>query len=151
MLPGGHTYIIFCMTEQPPTHESNEMINFKDMKTLLRCMTFMASADGKLREEEVDLIVTVYKRLLGRTIDRSIVSKLFDQVSHDEQFKLFDDLSIARSLDMETKTLIIKACYLLEISDREAADAESEALSSIAAALELSDNDFIRIIREISI
>jgi uncharacterized tellurite resistance protein B-like protein len=127
------------------------MTDFKsDMKTLLRCMIAMALADGKLREQEVEVIVTVYQKLIGQPIDRTLVKELFERIPRDEQAHLFDNAAAFETLDMETKRLIVKACYLVKVSDREVAEAELETLASIAAALHLSEDQFVRIVREVS-
>jgi uncharacterized tellurite resistance protein B-like protein len=127
------------------------MTDFKsDMKTLLRCMILMASADDKLHEQEVEVIATVYQELMGQPIDRTLVKELFEGLPRAGQAQLFDNAAAFETLDIEMKRLIVKACYLVTVSDREVAEAELETLASIAAALHLSEDQFVRIVREMS-
>ncbi len=120
------------------------------MKTLVRCMIVIASADDKLHEREIEVISTVYQNLMGQPIDRTLVKELFEQMRRDAQAWLFDDAAAFETLDMETKKLIVKACYMVKVSDREVTEEELETLAAIAAALHLSEDQFVEIVREVS-
>jgi uncharacterized tellurite resistance protein B-like protein len=127
------------------------MTDFKsDMKTLLRCMILMASADDKLHEQEVEVIATVYQELMGQPIDRTLVKELFEGLPRAGQAQLFDNAAAFETLDIEMKRLIVKACYMVKVSDREVTQEELETLAAIAAALYLSEDQFVRIVREMS-
>ena len=127
------------------------MNDFKsDMKMLLRCMILMATADDKLREQEVEVIATVYQKLMGQPIDRSLVEELFERMRRDEQAWLFDDSAAFETLDIDTKRLILKACYMVKVSDHDVTEEELETLAAIAAALQLSEDQFVGIVREVS-
>jgi uncharacterized tellurite resistance protein B-like protein len=120
------------------------------MKTLVRCMIVIASADDQLHEREIEVITTVYQNLMGQPIDRTLVKELFEQMRRDAQAWLFDDAAAFETLDMETKKLIAKACYMVMVSDREVTEEELETLAAIAAALHLSEDQFVEIVREVS-
>ena len=113
-------------------------------------MVVMARADDKLREQEIDLIVAVYHRLVGQPLDRSMVTELFEQLPSGPPNQLFDNLAMFENLDMHTKKLIIKSCYLIQVSDREVAKVELETLAALAAALDISEDYFLEILHEVS-
>lgn len=127
------------------------MTDFKrDLKALLRCMIVMALADGKLREQEIDVVVAVYQKLVGQPIERSIVRELFEQLPRGEPSQILANTAALESLDTRTKRLIVKACYLVKVSDCEVAEVELATLATIAAALNFSEDQLVEVLREVS-
>jgi tellurite resistance protein len=120
-----------------------------DAKILLRFMIAMASADGKLHAEEIGVIAAVFEKIAGHPLDERLLQDMFD-VNRKEQFSIFDDDSFAAEFSPELKRLIVKACYLVKIADREIAESELDMMATIAARLDISGIELSQMIREVS-
>jgi uncharacterized tellurite resistance protein B-like protein len=120
-----------------------------DAKILLRFMIAMASADGKLHAEEIGVIAAVFEKIAGHPLDKQLLQDMFE-VNRKEQFSIFDDIPVAAELSPEFKRLIVKACYLVKIADRQIAESELDMMATIAARLNISGSELSQMIREVS-
>jgi uncharacterized tellurite resistance protein B-like protein len=120
-----------------------------DAKILLRFMIAMASADEKLRAEEIGVISAVFEKIAGHPLDEKLLQDMFE-VNRKEQFSIFDDESLTAEFSPEFKRLIVKACYLVKIADGEIAESELDMMATIAARLDISGIELSQLIREVS-
>lgn len=108
-------------------------------------------SDGELHEKEVATLEQVFRELAGLEIDRGHIHKAYENVMGASGHSPGLSLSIpAKNLGTELKDLIIKSSYLMMVSDGKIVDHETEKLAEIAAQLEVDDDRFVRLIREIS-
>src|SRR5262245_62017818 len=108
-----------------------------DAKILLRFMIAMASADQKLHAEEIGVIATVFEKIAGHPLNEKLLQDIFE-ANRKEQFSVFDDVPSADEFSSEFKRLIVKACYLVKIADRQIAETELDMMATIAARLNIS-------------
>src|SRR5262244_1953729 len=110
-----------------------------DAKILLRCMVAMASADERLRAEEISVISGVFEKLSGHRLDETLIHDMFE-IGRDERLSFLDDESFAATCSPELKRLIVKACYLVKIADGEIVESELDVMATIAAGLNISES-----------
>src|SRR5262245_21965507 len=119
----------------------------EDAKILLRCMIAMASADEKLHPEEISVISDVFESLAGYPPDKTLLRDMFE-IGCNDRLAILNDKSFTEKYSPELKRLIVKACYLVTIADREIAENELDMLATIAATLDISETEFSQLIRE---
>jgi tellurite resistance protein len=117
-------------------------------KILLRCMVAVASADGRLRPEEINVISGVFEKLAGHPFDQTLIRELYE-LNRKEQLDILDE-GFVEECPPEVRKLIVKACYLVKIADREVTASEIDMLATIAAALDISEPELSQLIREVS-
>ena len=115
---------------------------------LLRCMVAVASADGRLHPEEINVISDVFEKLFGHSLDQTLIRGLYE-IYRKEPLAILDQ-GFVEECSPELKRLIVKACYLIKIADRKVAPSEVDVLATIAAALDISEPELSQLIREMS-
>ncbi len=126
------------------------MIDAKQkFKTLINCLVAMAASDGILHENEVDVISVILKELTGLDINKEIICEAYESYQDSNIVSVYDILNSDKNdIGDDMKELIIKASYLIMISDGDIAEQETEKLSEIAALLDVKEDKFVRLIRE---
>jgi tellurite resistance protein len=117
-------------------------------RLLVRCMVAVASADGRLHPEEINVISEVFAKLTGHLLDQTLIRELYE-IYRKEPLAIIDQ-GFVEECSPELKKLIVKACYLIKIADREVAPSEVDVLATIAAALDISEPELSRLIREVT-
>jgi len=118
-------------------------------KTLINCLVAMAASDGILHEKEVDVILVILKKITGLDINKEIICEAYESYQDSNIVSVYDILNSAKNnIGDDMKELIIKASYLIMISDGDIAEQETEKLSEIAALLDVKEDKFVRLIRE---
>lgn len=119
-----------------------------DADWILKAMVALAAADGRLDAREVRLIQKVYLKQTGRSVDVSGV--LLAAQAYATRRDVLAELSAAAgSLSRETKGEIIRAAYLTLLADKRIAEEERKTVKDMAAALQISENEFQAIIEPI--
>ena len=119
-----------------------------DADWILKAMVALAAADGRLDAREVRLIQKVYLKQTGRSVDVSGV--LLAAQAYATRRDVLAELSAAAgSLSRETKGGIIRAAYLTLLADKRIAEEERKTVKDMAAALQISENEFQAIIEPI--
>jgi len=119
-----------------------------DADWILKAMVALAAADGRLDAREVRLIQKVYLKQTGRSVDVSGV--LLAAQAYATRRDVLAELSAAAgSLSRETKGGIIRAAYLTLLADNRIAEEERKTVKDMAAALQISENEFQAIIEPI--
>lgn len=122
-----------------------------EFRTLVNCLIAMAAADGILHGNEIVVIREIYHKLVGAEIDETIVRKAYVDFQNSGYTSIYDVLTSAGAeIGNEMKKLIIKAGYLLMVSDGCIAGQETGQLAEIAALLEVPEDQFTLIIRELA-
>ncbi len=118
-------------------------------KTLINCLVAMAASDGILHENEVDVISVILKDITGLDINKEIICEAYESYQESNIVSVYDILNSDKNdIGDDMKELIIKASYLIMISDGDIAEQETEKLSEIAALLDVKEAKFVRLIRE---
>ena len=121
----------------------------QEFKTLINCLVAMAASDGILHENEVDVISVILKDITGLDINKEIICEAYESYQESNIVSVYDILNSDKNdIGDDMKELIIKASYLIMISDGDIAEQETEKLSEIAALLDVKEAKFVRIIRE---
>ena len=109
----------------------------------------MAASDGILHENEVDVISVILKDITGLDINKEIICEAYKSYQESNIVSVYDILNSDKNdIGDDMKELIIKASYLIMISDGDIAEQETEKLSEIAALLDVKEAKFVRLIRE---
>lgn len=116
-------------------------------KILLRCMVAVASADGRLHPEEINVISGVFEKLAGHPLDQTLIREM-SEIDRNERLAFLDEGFVAEC-PPELKKLIVKACYLVKIADRAIAASELDMVATIAAALDISETELSHLIHEV--
>ena len=113
-------------------------------------MVAMSVADGKLDEEEIEVISQIYEQLTGTTLESKLIRETADEMQkHD--FSISDALvQVQGQIDRSTKQLIVKAAYFVMAADSEVDEEEKKLLSEIAGSLRISDTEFGEILSELT-
>ena len=119
-----------------------------DVKILLRFMVAMAAADDRLHSDEVSVMSGVFEKLTGSPLDETLLRNMF-ALDRNEQLAILDDESFTAKCSPELKRLILKACYLVKISDRAIAENELDMMATIAARLNISGSELSELIHEV--
>src|SRR5262245_11029836 len=110
-------------------------------------MIAVAGADGRLNAREVGLIQKVYEDETGRSVDAIGILRAVQ--AYATRRDVMAELSgAAESMSAEVKEKIVRAAYLTLLADGRFAGEEFKTLKDIAAALEVSENDFQAIMDE---
>lgn len=118
-------------------------------KTLINCLVAMAASDGILHEKEVDVISVILKDITGLDINKEIICEAYESYQESNIVSVYDIINSDKNdIGDDMKELIIKASYLIMISDGDIAEQETEKLSEIAALLDVKGAKFVRLIRE---
>ncbi len=121
----------------------------QEFKTLINCLVAMAASDGILHENEVDVISVILKKITGLDINKEIICEAYESYQDSNIVSVYDILNSDKNdIGDDMKELIIKASYLIMISDGDIAEQETEKLSEIAALLDVKGAKFVRFIRE---
>jgi tellurite resistance protein len=123
-------------------------MNKADAKLLLRCMVAAASADGRLHPDEINVISGVFEKLVGRPLDQTLIRELAES-NYEEPVAIVDE-AFVEECSPELKRLIVKACCLINIADRQVAPSEVDVLATIAAALDISEPELAELVREVT-
>jgi uncharacterized tellurite resistance protein B-like protein len=118
-------------------------------RILINCLVAMAASDGNLHEKEVDIILVILKKMTGLDISKEKIYDAYASYQDSNIVSVFDILKDTEGdIGDEMKALIIKACYLIMISDSDIAEQETEQLTEIAALLDVKEDRFVRLIKE---
>jgi tellurite resistance protein len=116
-----------------------------DAHWILKAMVAVAGADGRLNAHEVGLIQKVYQDETGRSVDAIGVFRAV-QAYATRRDVLAELSQVAGSMSAEVKAKIVRAAYLTLLADGRISGEEFKTLKDIAAALELSEQQFQAII-----
>ncbi len=120
-----------------------------EFKTFLNCLIAMAASDGVLHEKEVDVILDILHKIIGLGIKRKNIYDAYKNFEHSEKKSAYEILEDSEEkIGDDIKEFIIKASYLIMISDGKVVDHETGQLSEIAALLDVEEDKFAQLIRE---
>lgn len=119
------------MGEQSVSDERKQLI--------LQTMVAIAGADNRLVESETETICRLYEKLTGDKIEPVDVASALEARAASS-LHLTDLLKGRRGeLDMKARESLMRAAYLVLMSDHRIAARERKKLHDYAAALEISD------------
>jgi len=119
------------------------------VRILINCLVAMAASDKILHEKEVDVILVILKKVIGLDISKENIYDVYASYQSSENDSVYDILNSDKiDIGDEMKELIIKASYLIMISDGKIVDQETGQLTEIAAFLNVKEDKFVRLIRE---
>jgi tellurite resistance protein len=113
-------------------------------------MVAIAGADGRLVESETDTIRRLYQRLTGDEIEPVDVAHAMEARAASS-LHLTDLLKSRRGeLDMTARESLLKAAYLVLMSDKRVAARERKKLHDYAKALEIPEIHLTAILEDLS-
>jgi len=122
----------------------------KRKELILQTMVAIAGADGRLVESETETICRLYLRLTGDEIAPVDVASALEART-TSSVHLADLLkSRCGELDMKTRESLLKAAYLVLMSDKRVAARERKKLHDYAKALEIPDIHLTAILEDLS-
>jgi tellurite resistance protein len=116
---------------------------------ILKAMLAVAASDGRLDSREIGLIRQIYKDQSGQTLTADEVARAADANAKGDvlaQFAAAGDM-----LDKATKEEMIRAAYLVLLSDDRIAGEERKKLRDLAAALKVPEIHFGAILEDLAI
>jgi len=116
---------------------------------ILKAMLAVAASDGRLDSREIGLIQQIYKDQSGQTLTADEVARAADANAKGDvlaQFAAAGDM-----LDKATKEEMIRAAYLVLLSDDRIAGEERKKLKDLAAALKVPEIHFGAILEDLAI
>ena len=125
------------------------MVAQSEADWILKAMVAVAAADGRLDAREVGLIQKVYQDQTGRPVDVSGVARAAE--AYTKRDVLVELSAVAGGMSPETKEEIIRAAYLVLLSDDRIAGEERKKLKDIAAALQIPEIHFGAILEDLAI
>ncbi|GAB4231949.1 MAG: hypothetical protein Kow0032_14500 [Methyloligellaceae bacterium] len=116
---------------------------------VLRAMIAMAKADGDVADIETTTISAVFEKVTGETLDEEEIRKAAAGIAGNSAALTQDLKAAANTLDKQTKEAIIKAAYLVLMSDGEIASGERMRLFSMASALKMPEIHITAILEDL--
>ncbi len=118
-------------------------------RILINCLVAMAASDGVLHEKEVEVILIILKKITGLDISKENIYDAYESYEPSKIVSVYDILNSDKfDIGEEMKEFIIKASYLIMISDGDIDEQEAKQLSEIAAILDVKEDKYIKLIRE---
>lgn len=122
-----------------------------ELKLLLKCLISMAVSDNQLHQKEIETIQQILRELVGYKISQEKIQEASDEILSTQGHHTHNlHSAIAANTSEQMKDLIVKATYLVMISDGKVVDNETERLADIAAQLGVDDDRFMRLVREVN-
>jgi uncharacterized membrane protein YebE (DUF533 family) len=116
---------------------------------ILKAMVAVAGADGQIDAREIGLIQQVYKDQSGRSLSAEEVTRAAEANARGDVLAQF--AAAAKVLTKAEKKEIIRAAYLVLLSDDRIAGQERKTLQDIAAALQIPEIHFGAILEDLAI
>ena len=117
---------------------------------ILQTMVAIAGADGRLVESETATICRLYQRLTGDEIAPVGVAQALEARAASSLY-LADLLKSRRGeLDMKARESLLRAAYLVLMSDKRVSARERKKLHDYAKALEIPDIHLTAILEDLS-
>ncbi|MEO0327524.1 MAG: hypothetical protein AAF217_02885 [Pseudomonadota bacterium] len=111
-----------------------------ELRALIQCMGVVATADTKIRDQEVKTISNIHAQMLGITIPDNEILEILSDFGPD--FNITKRLTKDRSKISPTmKRLIVQSCHLVMVSDLEIAQTEENRVQEIGLALGFDPNE----------
>ena len=127
------------VSEKPPTDMAR-------IDAMVRCMGFIAAADGAMDEIEHAMFADIVERVTGRPLGAADMRALLDRAGE----QIFDPVVFVREraaiLDAAFRRQILKAGCFIAMADGALAEGEAGRLRSLGAALEIPAVEFDTIV-----
>jgi tellurite resistance protein len=115
-----------------------------------RVMVLMMLADGKIDEEEISTIQTVYGKIAKKDVARTEVEREIEAAKKDGRGLQPYLKSVVGRLNDSGKEIVIKAAIFVAAADGKVTDEETTLLAELASALEMSPTHFKSVIAEMT-
>lgn len=113
---------------------------------MVRCMGFIAAADGHVDKAERSIFADIVERVTGRALGAEERRRLLDLAAD----QIFDPATFVRQhagvLDDGFRRLIVKAGCFIALADGALSDGEADRLRSLAAALGIPNAEYEAIV-----
>jgi len=105
-----------------------------EIRALVQAMGTVATADHKIRDQEVAAIAQIHEKMLGLSISNDEIREILNEF--DENFDITNRLTRDRSKISPTmKRTIVQSCHLVMVSDFEIVKPEENRIEQIGLAL----------------
>lgn len=115
-----------------------------------RVMILMMLADGRIDEEEVETIRSIYGKLAKGDLSREDVDREVLASKADGRDLRAYLAGMVGSLNDDGKEIVVKAAYFVAAADGHVSDEESNLLAELAGALEMSPSHFKSIVDKLA-
>lgn len=115
-----------------------------------RVMVLMMLADGKIDDEEIETIRTVYGRLADKEVTRAEIEREANEATKDGRGLRPYLGSVLGRLNDHGKELVVKAAFLVAAADGKITDEETTLLAELASALEMSPSHFKGVVDDLA-
>jgi tellurite resistance protein len=120
-----------------------------EQRALVRAMVAVAAADNRLDQEEIASIAEIYHSLVGLDLERDLIIQVTKTMA-DGKYSIYEDLALTQDMISDTmKENIIRACYMVMISDGEIAEQEKTRITEIADTLEIGHDRAVEIVEDV--
>ena len=115
-----------------------------------RVMVLMMLADGKIDDEEVETIRTIYGKLAKRELSKEDVDAEVKASKADGRGLRPYLSSIVGTLNDAGKEVVVKAAYFVASADGNVSPEETSLLGELAGALEMSPSNFKKVMEQLT-
>jgi tellurite resistance protein len=115
-----------------------------------RVMVLMMMADGHIADEEVETIRQVFGKLANREIARAEVDAEIAATKIDGRGLRQYLAAVCPQLNEVGKDIVLKAAFFVAAADGEVTNEEKALLSELAAALEITPEQFRGVVEELT-
>ena len=141
------TYQEAVLRYKPGPHQ--EEFETEYQRAIKRVMILMTIADGKVDDEEIKSMISIYGSVANRTLDeQALREELLDAQEEDQAVAGYLE-SIVPYLTDDGKALIVKAAFFIAAADGVVDEQEKKRLMETAAALQLSRSRLDEILAEL--
>ncbi|MBX3185875.1 MAG: TerB family tellurite resistance protein [Labilithrix sp.] len=115
-----------------------------------RVMVLMMLADGRIDDEEIETIRTIYGKIASTTITKEDIEREVAASQADGRGLRPYLSSVVGSLNDAGKEIVVKAAFFVAAADGDVSAEETNLLAELAAALEMSPAHFKGVIDQLA-
>lgn len=129
--------------------KSKEQVATEYEGAIRLAMLHVMLCDGRVTDEEVATIATVYRHMTGKDLSQNVIRAQAEAVQSQREDLLRSLMELAPHLDETGKELVVKAALMVAMADGEVDPEEQTLITTIAGTLELSDSQLQNVIGEL--
>ncbi len=119
-------------------------------RELIKIMGLMAYADGKIKNDEVETIQSIYEQVSDNKIEKEKIKAIPKLLDKDYSIELYAQ-KLSEKFTKDKKILLIKAASLIAMSDGKFADKEISFISNLTAELNVEEKEVLDIFKSMGL
>ncbi len=116
---------------------------------ILRAMVSMAAAARSVEDVETATICTIFEKVTGESVEAGDIAGPASEIAADDAALTVDLAAARNTLDTGAKEAVVRAAYLVLVSDGRVAGPERKKLTDIANALKMPEYEVSAILEEL--